>query len=85
MPEEWRYSVIVPIFKEKGDIQDCGNYRGINMIYHTVKIWERIIDRRLREESSIGEEKFGFMPGRGTTDAILAVRQVIDKHREMQF
>ena len=28
MPEEWRDSVIVPIFKEKGDIQDCGNYRG---------------------------------------------------------
>ena len=30
MPEEWRDSMIVPIFKEKGDIQDCGNYRGIN-------------------------------------------------------
>ena len=25
MPEKWRDSVIVPIFKEKGDIQDCGN------------------------------------------------------------
>ena len=29
MPEEWRDSVIVPIFKEKGDIQDCGNFIGI--------------------------------------------------------
>ena len=55
MPEEWRDSVIVPIFKEKGDIQDCGNYRGIKMISHNMKIWERIIDRRLREETSIGE------------------------------
>ena len=35
MPEEWRDSVIVPILKEKGDIQDCGNYRGIKMISHT--------------------------------------------------
>ena len=35
MPEEWRDSVIVPIFKEKGDIQDCGNYRDINMISHS--------------------------------------------------
>ena len=84
MPEEWRDSVIVPIFKEKGDIQDCGNYRGIKMISHTMKIWERIIDRRLREETSIGEEQFGFMPGRGTIDAIFAARQVIEKHREMQ-
>ena len=84
MPEEWRDSMIVPIFIENGDIQDCGNYRGINMIYHTTKIWERIIDRRLREETSIGEEQFGFMPDTGTSDAIFAVRQVIEKHREMQ-
>ena len=53
--------------------------------YHVLaKIWERIIDRRLREETSIGEKQFGFMPGRGTTDAIFAARQVIEKHREMQ-
>ena len=36
MAEEWRDSVIVPIFKEKGDILDCGNYRGIKMISHTL-------------------------------------------------
>ena len=76
--------MIVPIFKQKGNIQDGGNYRGIKMISHTMKIWERIIDRRLREETSIGEEQFGFMSGRGTTDAIFAARQVIEKHREMQ-
>ena len=38
MPEEWRDSVIVPIVKENGGIQDCGNYRGIKVIYHTMKI-----------------------------------------------
>ena len=37
--EEWRDNVIVPIFKEKGDIQDCGNYIGMKMISHTLKIW----------------------------------------------
>ena len=42
------------------------------------------IYRRLRKETSIGEEQLGFMPGRGTTDAIVAARQVIEKHREMQ-
>ena len=54
------------------------------MISHTMKIWERIIDRRLMVETIIGEEQFGFMPGRGTTNAIFAARQVIEKHREMQ-
>ena len=84
MPEKWSDRVIVPIFKEKWDSQDCGNYRGIKMISRTMNIWERIIDRRLREETSIGGEQFGFMPGRGTTDAIFVARQVIEKHREMQ-
>ena len=51
---------------------------------HTMKIWERIIDRRLREETTIGYEQFGFMSGRGTTDAIFAVRQLMEKHREKQ-
>ena len=55
MLEKWRDSLIVPIFKQKEDIQDCGNYRGITMISHTMKIWERIVDRRLSEETSIGE------------------------------
>ena len=51
---------------------------------HTMKIWERIIDRRLREETPIGDVQFGFMPGRGTTDAIFTVRQLVEKHREKQ-
>ena len=37
-----------------------------------------------RQKTRIGEEQFGFMPGRGITDAIFAARQVMEKHREMQ-
>ena len=70
--------------REGRGIKDCGNYRDINSVYHTMTIWERIYDRRLREETSIGEEQFSFLPGRGTTHAIVAARQVIEKHREMQ-
>ena len=43
-----------------------------------------MIDRRLREATSIGEEQFGFMPGRWTTDATFVEMQVIERHREMQ-
>ena len=82
MPDEWRKSVLVPIFKKKGDIQECKNYRGIKLMSHTMKLLERIIDRRLREEVGVSKEQFGFMPGRSTSDPIFSIRQLIEKHRE---
>ena len=47
--------------QREGDIQDCGNYRGIKMISHTMMIWERMLDRRLKEETNVGEEQFVLM------------------------
>jgi ribosomal protein L20A (L18A) len=38
MPEEWRRSILVPIFKNKGDVQSCTNYRGIKLMSHTMKL-----------------------------------------------
>ena len=26
MPDEWRKSVLVPLYKGKGDVKECGNY-----------------------------------------------------------
>ncbi|KAI5724884.1 hypothetical protein M8J77_008337 [Diaphorina citri] len=84
IPNEWRRSVMIPIYKGKGDVQECGNYRGIKLMSHTMKIWERIVETRLREEASTSEEQFGFMLGRGTTDGVFAIRKVMEKCREMQ-
>ncbi|KAF7699893.1 hypothetical protein HF521_002851 [Silurus meridionalis] len=56
MPEEWRRSVLVPVFKNKGDVQTCSNYRGIKLISHTINLWERVVEARLREEVTICEQ-----------------------------
>ena len=37
MSEEWRRSILVSIYKNKGDIQSCTNYRGIKLMSHTMK------------------------------------------------
>ena len=82
IPSAWRDSVLVPIFNEKGDIQECKNYRGIKLLTHTSKIWERVLDRRVRDCTDIHESQFGFMPGRSTTDAICILKQTIEQYRE---
>ena len=40
MLEEWRRSILIPIYKNKGNIQSCTNYRGIKLMSHTMKLWE---------------------------------------------
>ena len=47
MPEEWKDSILIPIFKNKGDVQSYSHYRGIKLISHTMKLWERVVERRL--------------------------------------
>ena len=55
MLNEWRRSVVAPIYKNKGDIQNCTYYRGIKLMTHTMKLCERVIEQRLRQKSVISE------------------------------
>ena len=34
MPDEWAPSVLIPIFKGKGDAMSCGGYRGVKLLEH---------------------------------------------------
>ena len=83
MPEEWR-SVLIPIYKNKRDAQCCGNYRGIKLISHIMKVWERIIEARQRDRVEISKQQYGFMPEKGTTDAMFASRMLMEKYKEGQ-
>ncbi len=84
MPGEWRRSILVPIFKNKGDVQSCTNYHGIKLMSHTMKLWERVIEHRLRRMTSVTKNQFGFMPGRSTMEAIFLVRQLMERYREQK-
>ena len=45
-----------------------------------MKVLERIVDGLIRQLMSIDDSQFGFIPGRGTTDAIFVVRQLQEKY-----
>ena len=46
-----------------------------------MKVLERVLEKRIRCQVSIDNMKFGFMPGKGTTDVIFTMQQVQEKHQ----
>ena len=68
------------LYKGKGDALDRGNYRGLKLTEQAMKILERIVNCLIRQVVSIDNSQFGFVPGRGTTDAIFVVRQLQEKN-----
>ncbi|GMQ01954.1 hypothetical protein CsSME_00048401 [Camellia sinensis var. sinensis] len=82
MPDEWRKSILVSIYKNKGDVQNCNNNRGIKLMCHIMKVWERVMERRLRDITEVSENQFGFMSGRSIMEAIYLLRRVIEKYKE---
>ena len=81
IPDDWRNSILVPVYKGKGDPLVCGSYRAIKLLEQQMKVLERVLEKRIRCQMSIDNMQFGFMPGKGTTDAIFIMRQVQEKHQ----
>ena len=79
VPEDWDKSIILNLYKGKGDATVRGNYRGLKLLEHAMKAFERILEGLIRKQVSIDDMQYGFMPGRGTTDAIFIARQVQEK------
>ena len=80
VPSDWEQSFIICLYKGKGDALEKGNYRGLKLTEQVMKILERIVDGLIRQLVSIDDSQFGFVPGRGTTDAIFVVRQLQEKY-----
>ena len=81
MPDEWKTSVIVPIFKGKGDVISCRSYRGVKLLEHIMKIVDRVLETRIRTLVNLNEMQFGFMPGKETLDAIFIVRRMQEEYQ----
>ena len=50
-----------------------------------MKIFERVIDARIRNIAKVTPNQCGFVKGSGTTDAIHAVRRLIEGHQEKRI
>jgi len=50
IPEELKSSVVLPVYKGKGDPMECGYYRGIKLLEHAIKVVERILEHRILQQ-----------------------------------
>jgi len=59
---------------------ECSSDRGIMLLEHVIKVAERVLVCRIRQQVKIDEMQFGFIfESKGTTDAIFVVRQMHEK------
>ena len=82
IPSDWDISFVVNCYKGKGDALERGNYRGLKLLDQVLKIMERVIEKLTRGMIKINDMQFGFMPGRGTIDAIFILRQMQERYIE---
>jgi hypothetical protein len=51
---------------------------------HTMKLWEMIIEYRLRGVTNVTENQFDFMLERSTMETIFLISQLMERYREQK-
>ena len=79
IPNAMRESVFVAIPKKLGALE-CSKHRTICIMSQLGKVLLRVAMNRIRGKinESVLEEQYGFRKGKGTTNAIFALRMIID-------
>ena len=82
LPSEWLNGLIVPIYKNKGNITDPSNYRGITLLSCSAKFFTAVLNERLRNFSDecniLLNDQAGFRTNHSTTDHIFVLKSLSD-------
>ena len=81
-PSSWSKGVIIPLHK-KGDTSDPNNYRGISLVSCFAKLFNTIVNNRLKEWTikydKLTDAQFGFKENHSTIDAIYILNHFIEE------
>ena len=83
VPKEWKRGILVKLPK-KGDLSDCGNWRGIMLLVIASKILSRVLLERMKAavEEKLREEQARFRAERSCGDQIATLRILIEQSLE---
>ncbi len=78
------WPISVPLYKGKGNREECNNYRGISLLSVPGQIYGRILNERMMKitDKSVGAEQGGFRKSKGCVDQIFAVKILVEKYLE---
>ena len=71
---------MVLIFMRKGDVWNCSYYGVVNLFEHGMMVVEGVFGKILYIMVSVVEMQFGFMPERGTIDAVFILRRMQEEY-----
>ena len=60
----------------------CGAHRGVKLLKRAMKIVEWVLERQIQTLINLDKMQFGFMPGKGTVDAIFIVRRMQEEYQK---
>ena len=80
MPAKCGLSIVVAIFKGKGDIRFCSCYGAVKPLECGMKVVKRVLEKRLCRMVSVDNLQFGFMPGIGSIDAVFVLGWMRDEY-----
>ena len=67
-------------FKGKCVIGRCSCHRAVKLLEHGMKVVEMVLAKRLCRIMKVNEMQFGFMPERGTIDAVFILRRLQEEY-----
>jgi len=84
IPADWKDGILVTLYKSKGFVADCSSYRPITLLSIPGKVFAHVLLARIQPllDATRRPQQSGFVAGRSTIDAILALRLLAEIHRE---
>jgi len=79
VPDAFGMGIVIPIIKDKcGDVSSVDNYRPITLSPVVSKVFESLLLIKYSKHLRTDDLQFGFKKGIGCSNAIFALRQVIE-------
>jgi len=86
LPTSFMQSLIIPLVKNKsGDLSDLNNYRAIALSPVLSKVFENVLEKFLRSDSTVESHQFGFKAGHSTSLSTNALKETVDYYTTMQL